>query len=200
VGVLEQVVAYTPRQQKLVDDLEQLILTQGFRGLTVADLAASLRCSRRTLYEVADSKEALVLLVIDRLFTRVGATAHAAALEQATHLGRITAFLIRGLGELRSITMRFAEDVAEDPAAQALVTKHYAHAAVVVADMIRDGQSADEIAEGNPMLLAITLRSSVERLLDPAVLRATGLTYAAAMEDYLTFVARGLGRGPGRAG
>ena len=35
-------------------------------GLTVAQLAASVGCSRRTLYELAPSKDSLVLIVLDR--------------------------------------------------------------------------------------------------------------------------------------
>ena len=48
------------RREELLDELMELLLTEGFAGFTLDDLAARLRCSKRTLYALAASKEQLV--------------------------------------------------------------------------------------------------------------------------------------------
>ena len=55
----------TDRQRDLLDRLVELF-DEGFAHLTMADLAARLNCSLRTLYELAPSRDELVLTVIDR--------------------------------------------------------------------------------------------------------------------------------------
>ena len=54
------------RQARLLGEIEAIYLAEGFRGSTVGELAARLRCSRRALYELAPSKEELFLRVLGR--------------------------------------------------------------------------------------------------------------------------------------
>ena len=58
------------RQQQVLDAFEELIKRCGFRHLTVGSIADMLHCSRRTLYELAASKDDLVALAVSRLFDR----------------------------------------------------------------------------------------------------------------------------------
>ena len=48
------------RRAELFDGLVALLLAEGFSALTLDELAARLRCSKRTLYALAGSKEQLV--------------------------------------------------------------------------------------------------------------------------------------------
>ena len=54
------------RRDELIAGIERIVLTEGFRHLTVDDLASRLQCSKSTLYAVASSKESLVTTVIKR--------------------------------------------------------------------------------------------------------------------------------------
>ena len=56
---------WTPRQVALLDDLERLFTAEGFRHLTIGDMAARTKSSRRTLYSVSASKEEIILVVVD---------------------------------------------------------------------------------------------------------------------------------------
>src|SRR5918997_1456031 len=53
----------TRRQAQLLDQLEELFLAEGFARFTLEDLAVRLRCSKTTLYALADSKEQLAVRV-----------------------------------------------------------------------------------------------------------------------------------------
>ncbi|MCU1500869.1 MAG: TetR/AcrR family transcriptional regulator, partial [Ilumatobacteraceae bacterium] len=59
---------WTARRIELWDQLGVLFLQDGFRNLTIGDLAARLNCSRRTLYSLAENREDLVRGVIGHLF------------------------------------------------------------------------------------------------------------------------------------
>ncbi len=186
---------YGARHVQLLDGIETIILTEGFRDLTVGGLAERLHCSRRTLYELADTKESLVLLVIDRLLRRLARRAHDAAQDGGTHLDRLRAFLTKGLTELHRATVSFAEDVADEPAAHALVTAHFRFATNVVVAMLTEGIEAGEFARIHPRVAAEVLDAGLARLQEPAVLRTAGVSFAEALEEFLTFFADGLRSG-----
>ncbi|MGZ0184950.1 MAG: TetR/AcrR family transcriptional regulator, partial [Acidimicrobiales bacterium] len=61
----------TERQREVLDRLGTLF-DDGFADLTMADIAANVGCSLRTLYDLAPSRDELVLTVIDRNLRRIG--------------------------------------------------------------------------------------------------------------------------------
>ena len=61
------------RRDQLLDAVQQIVLTEGFRHLTVDELASRLQCSKSTLYAVASSKESLVTAVLRRFLDEVEA-------------------------------------------------------------------------------------------------------------------------------
>lgn len=183
---------YGARHLQLLDGIETIILTEGFRDLTVGGLAERLHCSRRTLYELADSKESLVLLVIDRLLRRLARRAHDASHAQDSHLDRLRAFLTQGLTEFHRATVSFAEDVADDAEAHALVAAHFRYATNVVVTMLTEGIDAGEFAAIHPRIAAEVLDAGLARLQEPAVLRTAGVTFAEALEEFLTIFTDGI--------
>src|SRR5262245_60096583 len=60
----------TRRRTELFDALIDLFLREGFAHLTLDDIAARLRCSKSTLYTLADSKEQLVRAATVHFFRR----------------------------------------------------------------------------------------------------------------------------------
>jgi len=63
--------AMTERNIGILDALETLILAEGFSQLSVSEMAARLKCSKRTIYRLAQSKTTLVLNIVERFFERV---------------------------------------------------------------------------------------------------------------------------------
>ncbi len=51
----------TTRREELLDQIEKIIFSEGFSSLRMSDLTERLSCSRTTLYQLAPSKEELVL-------------------------------------------------------------------------------------------------------------------------------------------
>lgn len=180
------------RHIEILDGLETIVLTEGFRDLTVGSLATRLRCSRRTLYEIADSKEALVLVVIDRLLRRLARVAHDAAGREETLLDQVRAFLIKGLTELHRATLAFSEDVAAFPDGSQLVIAHFRYARRTFETMLIAGIESGDFAPIHPRIAAETFDAGLQRLLDPQVLRSAEVSFAEALEEYLTLVTDGI--------
>jgi AcrR family transcriptional regulator len=183
---------YGARHLQILDDLETVVLTDGFRDLTVGSLAERLRCSRRTLYEIAGSKEDLVLLVIDRVLRRLARVAREASAHETTLLGQVRAFLIDGLSELHRATLSFSEDVAAFPEAATLVQSHFRYARGLLQDMLERGMATGEFTTIHPVIAAETFDAALGRLLDPSVLRSAGVNFAEALEEYLTLFTDGI--------
>jgi AcrR family transcriptional regulator len=183
---------YGPRHLEILDGLETIVLTEGFRDLTVGGLAERLRCSRRTLYEIADSKDGLVLIVIDRVMRRLARVARDASAREETLLNQVRAYLTKGLTELHRATLSFTEDVSASPDAAQLVASHFRYARSMLERMLIRGMETGEFRQIHPRITAETFDAALLRLLDPEVLRSAGVSFAEAVEEYLTLFTDGI--------
>jgi AcrR family transcriptional regulator len=181
-----------PRHLEILDGLETIVLTEGFRDLTVGSIAERLKCSRRTLYEIAQSKEELVLIVIDRVLRRLARVAHEAARNPPELIDRLRAFLITGLTELHRATLAFSEDLAASPEAANLLAAHFRYAHGTVETMLVEGIESGEFSRLHPRIVSETSAAALQRLLDPDLLREAGVSFAEAVEEYLTLFTNGI--------
>jgi AcrR family transcriptional regulator len=115
--------ALTDRQRELLDQMEHLF-AGGFATLTMAELAARLNCSLRTLYALAPSRDELVLVVVDRNLWRVGRAARDALREDLAPLDAVRAYLEAATVAVSGWTEAFARDLAAVPAVQELEEGH----------------------------------------------------------------------------
>ncbi len=113
----------TDRQREILDEMERLV-ADGFADLTMAELAARLNCSLRTLYALAPSRDELVLIVIDRSLWRIGRVARDAIGDDLRPLDAIRAYLEAATVAVSGWTEAFARDLAAVPAAQHLQDEH----------------------------------------------------------------------------
>ena len=62
---------YTKRHFEIIDALERL-LEQGVPDLTMSEMAKKLKISLRTLYEIAPSRDKLILMTMDNILKKLG--------------------------------------------------------------------------------------------------------------------------------
>ena len=62
---------YTKRHHEIIDALERL-LEQGVPELTMSEIAKKLKISLRTLYEIAPSRDKLILMTMDKILKKLG--------------------------------------------------------------------------------------------------------------------------------
>lgn len=180
-----------PRHREVLDELESLFLQEGFSGYSVRELAAHVGCSRRTLYELAPSKDELVLIVFDRFLHRVGRAALESIDDTTSYATQIRAYFQGGL-ELQRISQVFGEDLADDPAARRLFDRHYGYVMAVVEELVEQGVAAGEFRPVTPRIVAGMLAGGAQLFNQPDVLAESGIELASATDELLDLVTRSL--------
>ena len=63
--------SFSKRQHEIIEDLEKM-LEKGVPDLTMSQIASSLKISLRTLYEIAPSKDQLIIMIMDSILRKLG--------------------------------------------------------------------------------------------------------------------------------
>ena len=184
------------RQEDLLGQLEELFAREGFRELTMADLASRLHCSRRTLYELAGSKDDLVALVVERFLDRNFSHGVQASGSHQSSRERLEAFTIAVTDDAQRVSVRFADDMFRTPRTASLLAAYDQRCARLAEEIIREGQDRGEFRTANPKLAAEGMMAAVARIQDTQVLANLDLNYAQATRGILDLLLHGLGINP----
>jgi len=185
------------RQEDLLEQLEQIFTREGFRDLTIADLSSRLHCSRRTLYELAGSKDDLVALVVERFLDRNFSRGSEATQTAQTARERLELFTGAVTEDAQRVSVAFADDLFRTPRTASLLADYDQRCAQLVEALIRDGQGRGEFRPANPQLAAEGIMAAVSRIQDTELLAELGLDYARATREILDLLLFGLGATPG---
>ena len=147
----------TARQLEILDTLDASMLGGGFASLTMAEIAARMNCSLRTLYGIAPSKEELLLAVADRHLQRVGREAMAAMDPEASPLSRLRAYLRATNLALQPSTVVFSTDFDKLPEARKLADAHADYIRQVTKALLDEAVDAGEIGPVDTAALAMVL-------------------------------------------
>ena len=193
--------SYSRRQEEILDDLEEVFLSNGFRASTVDDLAAAAQCSRKTLYDLAPSKAQLFALVLDRMWRRLGDQVRESMAQESTAQAQIAVYVRDGLSIFKFPWGAVFEDIESYPPARRLHHDHIDAGIDLLCELITAGMEAGEFTRTNPRLVAETIAASVIHLSQQSVLRQIGGTAEEAADELTRMVFAGLSpRGPeGRA-
>lgn len=181
-----------PTETQFLDELETLFLERGYRALTIAEIARVLRCSRRKLYQIAPTKEALFLYAIERNLRRLRAASWTEAGKHTENGQKIEAYLKVGQIYARRSSPIFLEDLAALPEGRALFDAHLRDCVESLSAIIESGIAAGEFAAFNAPIVAEILFTAARTLRDPAILRGAGMSFDRAVEELNRLVTRGL--------
>ena len=182
------------RARQLQGELEEIFLQEGFQHLSIVQLAARLHCSRRTFYELAPSREELVLVVLDGILHRMGKTAHDHLADIEDPLDRFEMFIVRVIPELRRMSLRFNEDVERQPSARRLFADHYRYATALIEDMVREAIHIGRAREFDPQFVGHVVDAMVVHLHDPDYQRRSLLSFEDSFYEMVRFVRAALER------
>lgn len=182
------------RQEQLFDQLTALYLAQGFSQFTIEQAAAALRCSKTTLYALADTREQLVRAVVLAFFRSAAERVEEklAAVRDPTR--RVEVYLSSVADELRPASAAFMEDVAAFTPAAEIYARNTSIAAERVRQLILDGVASGAFREVQTTFIAEVVSSVMVRIQQRAVARATGLSDAEAYASLANLVVNGIAR------
>jgi AcrR family transcriptional regulator len=186
--------ALSERQREILDALEALAVQDGFAELTMAQLAARVNCSLRTLYALAPRKDALLLMVIDRRLHRIGRAAMAAIEPEMDALTALRAYLEAATIAVAPTTEAFARKLATVPGAEELTRAHANFVTAVTERLLARAVAEQQIEPVDTGALALVLGGMGVFFSRPAVLPRLQASPKATSDAILAIVLRGLAR------
>lgn len=172
--------------------LSDLLKAEGISGLSVAQIAARLRCSRRRLYDLAPTKEGLLYLVARSHFDGMLREGIEAASREGDAARAIAAYLRVGVTSTTGLSQSFLRDLeASDEGSKIFDRYQYARAEGgqrIVEDGIRRG----DFNAHNPLVVIEVLLGMALRLRRPEFLEWAGLTISEAFEEAYSILLKGL--------
>jgi AcrR family transcriptional regulator len=184
----------TGRQSDLRDALVQLVLAQGFTHLTIDQVAASLNCSKRTLYTLAASKEQLAALAVRHFFKRATDQVEAAIARVRTPERRVTRYLEAVAEALTPASRAFRDDLARFRPAAEIYEQNTAAAAQRVRELIDEGTRAGVFRRVPAAFVGEVVTATMRRITSGEITAATGLTDAEAYSELASLVVAAIRR------
>ncbi len=182
------------RRSELFEALVKLLTKEGFARFTLVDLAARLRCSKRTLYGLADSKEQLVRAAVVHFFRGATERVDAALAAETDPAARLSAYLHAVAAELGPLSPQFFDDVAGFGPAADVYERNTRAAAHRVEQLIDEGVEAGVFREVHVAFAADVITSVMVRIQNRQVAAATGLGDAEAYAQLAELLLHGLVR------
>ncbi len=183
---------FSPRQREILDVVERVFRRDGVRGVRMGELATEASCSRSTLYELAPSKEDLLLLTLDGMMRRMmrrGADAIAAAEDP---VGRIRGMLLSGALDFAELGPSFLEAVRGHTPSRILFDSKISEGMQVLELLIDDAIEAGAFREVNAALVAEAIFAVILRFTDASIVRSTKVSPTAGLAELIDVLIDGL--------
>ena len=134
------------RQRELLNELEKLVAAEGLADLTMAEIAAQVNCSLRTLYGIAPSRDELVLTVVDRQLHRIGRVAINSLDATRSPLEILSDYLEAASEAVQPSAVAFSEELADVPGAKRMLDAHEAYVMAVTQSLLDRAVAERQIA------------------------------------------------------
>jgi AcrR family transcriptional regulator len=179
------------RLDRLLDELETIFLRDGFREVTVEQLARHLHCSRRTIYDLAPSKEDLFLRVFDRYLARLRDEGNQRAAgvppEQA-----FVPFLAPAIDAARKLSVALMRDMSAYRPANEMWERHQRERMAGLRSLVERCVEKGVFRNANSYLVAEVVAASLRRIREPSFLSASRLSYREAVAELYGLLLHGL--------
>ena len=185
---------YSRRELELLENLEFLVLSEGFLHLSTNDLCHRLRCSKSTLYQIAPTLESLYEVVIERWLQKLREAGETASSRDRDPFRRIVAYLEVTVPATQNASARFVEDLARFSPGQRCLAEHRQIRTDGLARLLEDGMKANAFRGVHPKLLAEILLVSSARIMEPGTLTRSGTSLSEAFGEFYRVLEFGLRR------
>ncbi len=188
----EQERRLTERQRQVLADLEDHVVRGEVADRTMAEIAALVNCSLRTLYGIAGSKDELLLTIFDRRLQRIGRAAIATIESRANPLEALRTYL-RAVNEaVQPTSAEFARDFADVPGSSRLFDSHEAYVVAVVQSLLDRAVRAKQIGKVDTAAAAHVLGGLGREFSRPEVIELIDRSPKATADAVAEILLRGL--------
>ena len=144
------------RHLEVMDELESM-LDKGKSFSTMSDLAKQLKISLRTLYEIAPSKEELIVTTVDRVLKKHGKIAMDAMNTHSSPIKKLESFLIVANQAVGPRFERFTLSLSSLNSSKAMVDYHEQYITDLIKNLLDEARIKNEIKEIDTQATALLL-------------------------------------------
>ncbi len=184
----------SPRVRRILDELEMVMHTQGFLHLSMDDLARTLRCSKGTLYRLADSREDLFDLALRQWCARVRDDGWNAADATDNWAERFEGYCRASVSSMKrcNTSTAFWQDVKRSPRGRAIFIEHQKLRIDGLEALVRLGGASENVRNVNPRLLAELMLRCMALMIDPDFSSSIGMRVEDAVEEWYRIIEFGI--------
>jgi len=146
----------TQKHLEVIQNFENL-LEDGIANQTMSDIASSLRVSLRTLYEIAPSKEKLVISTIDRILTNIAKQALGSLKNMESSVDKLRTFTKIGNEAAGPRIQKYAVDLTRIKGADEMIRSHESAYIDHIKRLLDEAVEKDEIESVDTRAVAIML-------------------------------------------
>ena len=146
----------TQKHLEVIQNFENL-LEDGIANQTMSDIASNLRVSLRTLYEIAPSKEKLVISTIDRILTNIAKQALGSLKNMESSVDKLRTFTKIGNEAAGPRIQKYAVDLTRIKGADEMIRSHESAYIDHIKRLIEEAVEKDEIESVDTRAVAIML-------------------------------------------
>ena len=146
----------TSKHIQVIEEFEKL-LEIGISGLTMADIAAKLKVSLRTLYEIAPSKEHLITATMNRVLTNIGQEASASIKGIQSPLSKLKMYIEIGYAAVGPRIKKFSTDLSKVRGVEEMLDYHRDYFVARIEELLDEAIENNEIEDTDTHVVAIAL-------------------------------------------
>lgn len=180
-------------RQKCIDCAIQLCSSQGL-DFTMSQLAAQLGMSKKTLYVLFDSKEALLLAVVDTMFDAVKADeAKILARQDLSLADKVRQLVVVLPDSYKGLDWSRLQGVEEKyPAVYGRIRQRLESEWEPTLELLRQGMEQGELRPFQPGLLRAVVEGAMEHFLSSDALQREGIGYVQALDGMMDLLMEGI--------
>ncbi|KNE81661.1 MULTISPECIES: TetR/AcrR family transcriptional regulator [Streptomyces] len=178
----------TARQSDLLRRLVALVAAEGFASFTLDDLAVRLRCSKTTLYQLAGSKQELVREAVKYYFRAATEAVEKQIADTSAPADRVVVYLKAVSEQLRPLSRRFLDDMAEFAPAREVYEANTRHASARVRQLITEGVAAGAFRDVHAAFVGEVVAATMQEIQRGGVTANTGLSDADAYAELASLI------------
>ena len=156
----------TEKHILVMEDFEQL-LDSGIANQTMSDIASRLKVSLRTLYEIAASKEDLIVSTMDRILTNIAVQAVSSIKDISSPLAKLKKFTEIGNKAVGPRTQKFEADLWKVKGAKEMIDYHQDAYINHIKKFLDEAEQKKEIEPIDTQAVALILGGIAREYSDP---------------------------------
>lgn len=182
----------TLTDDEFFDALTNLLLAEGIKNLTVGEIASRMRCSRRRIYDMAQTKEEIFCATVERFFHSVLDEGEALIRSEQNLTAAIAAYLDVGVRAASRISVHFLKDVEDSEPARTIFDNYQQARTARLSQLIDEGVRQGVFVACHGQVVSELILGAALRLRRPAFLAQANLTIEEAFQEFYRVLLGGL--------